>query len=420
VMAGVAGALLLLWGAAWALVRALRRLPRESLPYLARQGLANLYRPGNQTRTVVLALGFGVYLLATLLLTQHNLLLPLRTDGAATRANLLLWDVQEDQEPAVAAELRAQGLPVLQRAPIVPMRVAAINGEAVRAWTDAELEEENGGGPDGWAVRREYRSTYRDTLLTSERLLEGDFWEPDVRGIQQVSLERGIAEDLDVALGDTITWDVQGVRLPTVVTSLREVDWARFEPNFFAVFPTAALEPAPKSWVVLTRAATPAARAGLQRDLVARFSNVAVLDLTQVQEALDEVIGRVSAVIRFLAAFSVATGFVVLLGAIATSRLQRIRESVLLKTLGATRRQIGWILLAEYLLLGVLSVAVGAALAAAAGWALARWVFEVPFELAPLPLAVLGVATVLLAAATGVWASREVFRRTPLEAIREE
>ena len=212
----------------------------------------------------------------------------------------------------------------------------------------------------------------------------------------------------------------RGVRIPTRVASLRRVDWARFEPNFFAVFPPAALAGAPQTWVLLTRAPGPTERAQVQRAVVQRFANVAVLDLTLLQEALNQVIGRVSLVIRFLAGFCLATGFIVLLGAVASGRLQRVRESVLLKTLGATRRQIGAILATEYLLLGTLAALTGTVLALAAGWALARWLFQVPFGVPWGSLLALGIAVALLAGITGVWAGREVFGRTPLEALREE
>jgi putative ABC transport system permease protein len=440
--AGIAGTLGVLWVVAWAITQGVRRLPRARFPYTARQGLANLHRPGNQTRTVTVALGFGVFLLATLLLVQHSLLLPLRTDGVEERANLLFWDVQDDQVDGLDSLLAARGLRPEQSAPIVPMRIAAIRGEEVRAWGgaredsldateedagadagEAEGEPDGGGRPERWAVRREYRSTYRDSLGSSERMLSGEWWEAGedpADGIYPVSLEVEIAGDLRVEIGDRIDWDVQGVRIPTRVASLREVDWARFEPNFFAVFPREALQGAPQIWVVLARAATAEERGAVQRDAVVRFPNIAVVDLTQIQEALDQVLGQVSAVIRFLAGFSIATGFVVLLGAVSTSRLQRIRESVLLKALGATRRQIASILFTEYLLLGVLAALTGIVLALVASWALARWFFEVDFEPVALPLLGLGAAVAAVAVAVGLWASREVFEHTPLEAIREE
>jgi putative ABC transport system permease protein len=424
VLAGVAAALAVLWGVAAAASTLLARLPRDGLGYLVRHGIANLHRPSNQTRTVVLALGCGVFLLATLLLSQHNLLLPLRTGDPASRPNLLLWDVQEDQALPLEALLREMGSPVITTAPIVPMRVASLNGEPVRGWTDEASPGEDEPGrddePSGWAVRREYRSTFRDELAGSERVVAGRFWNAGDAAPGQVSLERDIAVDLGVELGDSVTWDVQGVMVPTEITSIREVDWARFEPNFFAVFPSSALEAAPRTWVILTRGGSAAERGEIQRAIVRRFPNVAAIDLALVQAALDEVIGKISAVIRFLGAFSIATGFVVLLGAVASGRAQRVRESVLLKTLGATRRQIAGILGTEYLLLGALAALSGTGLATAAGWALARWVFEVPFEVQMRQLLLLGLAVAMAAVVVGLWASRETFRRTPLEAMRQD
>ncbi|HET7274907.1 MAG TPA: FtsX-like permease family protein [Longimicrobiaceae bacterium] len=419
--AGIFATLGVLYAAATAIMRSVRSAPKHALPYTARQGVANLHRPGNQTRIVVLALGFGVFLLANIALMQHNLLRPLRMDGASERANLVLWDVQQDQAAEVERILGASGLPVLQRAPIVPMRIAEINGQPVQAGEDEDdADDGSQTEPERWAVSREYRSTFRDSLVGSERLIEGEWWTGPTRSPYPVSLEREIADDLRVELGDTLTWNVQGVMITTVVTSIREVDWARFEPNFFAVFPSAALEAAPQTLVMLTRAPGLEARASAQRDIVSRFPNVAVLDLTRVQAALDDVIGRISTVIRFLALFSIATGFVVLLGAIATSRIQRVRESVLLKAIGATRRQIGAIMATEYLLLGTLSAIIGSGLALLAGWALARWLFEVDFGIPLGSLSLLLALTGALALGVGLWASREVFASTPLEAIREE
>ncbi|HEU0014929.1 MAG TPA: FtsX-like permease family protein [Longimicrobium sp.] len=442
---GVALTLGVLWLAAWLLTKLARRAPRR-LSYPARQGIANLHRPGNQTRVVVMALGFGVYLLAVVFLVQNFLLAPLRID-TASRGNLLLFDIQQAQRPGVAALLGETGTPVVQQAPIVPMRIHELRGRNVR-WSTRDLparpagdsldEEQDGrpqgragerragqrGGPEDWAVRREYRSTYRDALIDSEKLREGRMWKPGQGappgGVGEVSIDIAVAGDLGVRLGDTIVWDVQGVRMPTRITSIREVDWQRMEPNFFAVFPTAALAEAPQTWVMLARAPNEAARGRVQRDVVRRFGNVVVLDLTSVQEALDDVFGQVSAVIRFLAGFSVATGFVVLLGAVLTGRLQRIRESVLLRTLGATRRQVGRVLLAEYLALGVLASLAGILMAVGAAWALAEWMFESDFILPVLPLLILAVAVTTISVVVGMLASREVFRHTPLEALREE
>lgn len=436
--AGIAGALAALWATAWLVTRLTRAVRTAGLGYPVRQGIANLYRPGNQTRVVVLALGFGVFLLATLYLTQHNLLRPLRVD-AASRGNVLLFDVQAEQQRGVRQILDGSGTRTVQEAPIVPMRIYSLNGTPVsrlapgapgESEEDRPPEGERGTGngdrgrPEGWALRREYRSTYRDQLMASERVLEGKFWAPGAGrapdGVAEVSIDETITEDLAVKLGDTIVWDVQGVRIPSRVTSIRKVDWQRLEPNFFAVFPSSVLRAAPQTWVMLARAPDATARARVQRDVVRRYSNVAVLDLTEVQAALDDLLGRVAAVIRFLAGFSVATGFIVLLGAVLTSRLQRIRESVLLRTLGATRRQIGAILFSEYAVLGALASLVGIVLAVGGGWGLARFLFDLDFSIPFGALLIIAAAVTALAAGVGVWASREIFRHTPLEALREE
>jgi putative ABC transport system permease protein len=441
-VAGIAVSLLGLWLVAWVVTRLARRAPVGRLSYPLRQGLANLHRPGNQTRVVVLALGFGVFLLATLWLSQANLLRPLQLNAAASRANLLVFDVQDDQRAGVEAQLRAEHARVAQSAPIIPMRIYAINGTRTSqlpgaAEAVAEGDEAEGPPPDsqprgekqgpsgeprpggGWALRREYRSTFRDTVNASETLLQGRFWSPGRSGAE-VSLDHTIMDDLGVKLGDQITWDVQGVRIATRITSVREVDWQRLEPNFFAVFPSAVLRDAPQTWVLLAEAPGAAARARVQRDVVRRYPNVGLLDLSAVQAALDEVVGRVAAVIRFLAAFSVATGFIVLLGAVLTSRLQRVRESVLLRTLGATRRQVAAILLTENLTLGLMASLTGIGLATLAGWALASRLFKVGFGVPVLQLLLLAAGVTLLAGAVGAWGSREVFRHTPLESLREE
>jgi putative ABC transport system permease protein len=428
---GIAAALLGLWLAALLMIRLVRATRTTRLAYPARQGLANLHRPGNQTRGVVLALGFGGFLRATLCRSQFNLLRPLRRDAAA-RGNLLFFDVQQDQAEGVGRLLAAESVVVVQRVPIVPMRIHAINGvpveRLIRANRDSAGEEdpparrEGQRGPETWALRREYRSTYRDTLVGSEQLAQGRLWRPGAGGgaVGEVSIDEGLLPDLGAKFGDTITWDVQGRRIATRITSTREIDWQRLEPNFFAIFPSEVLAGAPQTWVVLGRAADGDRRARAQAAVVRRYSNVGAVDLTDIQAAIDEVMDRVAAVIRFLAGFSVATGFIVMIGAVMTSRLQRIRESVLLRTLGATRRQIGLILLAEYAALGLLASVVGAGLAAGAGWALARWTFEIDYALPIRPLLVICASMTLLAMAVGLWASREVFRHTPLEALREE
>jgi putative ABC transport system permease protein len=420
--AGAATAVGLLWLAAIALVRGLRRFFPRRLPYVYRQGLANLYRPANQTLMVVLALGFGVFLLSTLVLVQHNLLRDLRVDRGAARPNVVFFDVQPDQRDDVATRVAAAGPLTAPVVPIVPMRIQSLKGRPVGELLAIEDESQR---PERWALRREYRSSYRDTKAASERLVAGAWWQPGEwraggDAPVPIAVEAGLARELRLELGDDVVWDVQGVAVATRVACLREVEWARFEPNFFVVFPEGPLRDAPRSYVVLSRVADTAARARLQREVVEAHPNVSTLDLAQIQRAIEGVLDKVVLAIRFMALFSLAAGAVVLAGAIAASRYQRVREGALLRTLGARRPQLVRILLAEYAVLGALSGAAAFLLATAAGWALVRFVFEGSFTLPGLELAALLASVLALTIVVGLGGSTEVWRRPPLEVLRAE
>lgn len=422
---GVGSALLVLWLAALGLTLGLRRWFPERLAYVFRQGLANLYRPANQTVAVVLSLGFGAFLLGALAVAQHNLLRQLQLDGGIGRPNLVFFDIQPDQRPGVERIVRRAGLTLQPAVPIVPMRLSAINGRPVaQLLADSSSRGKEGDRIEPWALRREYRSTYRDSSVASEKLLVGDWWAPAAgrrdSTLIPVSLEVGIASDLGVTVRDTLTWDIQGVPVNSVVANLREVNWARFEPNFFAVFPNGPLDGAPQSFVLLTRVDDPAVMGRVQRETVESYSNVTSIDLTSIQQTIERIVASVALAIRFMAFFSLATGVVVLIGALATSRFQRVREAALLKTLGATRRQVIRVMVTEYAALGLLAAIVATGLATAGGWALTRWLFEVPFDVPWSGFALLSATLVLLTVGTGLWNSLDVFRRPPLGVLRAE
>jgi len=422
--AGVGIALILLWCAAWLLARTVRRHVPAGWPYVWRQGLANLHRPANQTVVVVLAMGFGAFLLDTLYLVQDNLLGQLRVDTTAERPNVVLFDIQEDQRAGVEERMRAAGLALRDPVPIVPMRIQSIKGVDV-AHILAPVSVEGGRGR--WAVRREYRSSIRDVEAPTETTVAGQRWKAgewrspaDPTAPVPASLEVEVAKELGVEIGDEIVWDVQGLAVRSRVAHLREVDWARFEPNFFVVFPEGPLDAAPKSYVTLSRIQDPAQRARFQRQVAEAFPNVGLIDLTEIQKALEQVVERIAVAVRFMALFTLAAGAVVLVGAVAAGRDQRLREGALLKALGATRRQVLRILFAEYATLGLLAALVALLLSGAAGWALTRFLFEARFRIPAVPLLALSAALVTLTTAIGLWTSREVFARPVMETLRAD
>jgi putative ABC transport system permease protein len=439
----VAGAALLSWVA--------RKTLRTRWPYVIRQGVANLYRPANQTRSVVLSLGFGAFLITTLYLVQSNLLRQFQVSMDASNANLVFFDVQEDQRAAVDSLIRAGRHRVLETAPVITMRIAEINGRTVdqiaadtgqtRSGASGQADRQRGQAKSGsarasgsgrggsrsgrpsWALRREYRSTYRDTLTASEKIVSGKWFSPAAlttrRDTGEVSIAQDVSEELRLKVGDIVTWDVQGVQVPSRVSSLREVTWTRFQPNFFAVFSPPTLQAAPKQYVLLSSVTGAAEVAHLQRDVVTHFPNVSSLDLSLIKESVEKIAAKVTAAIRFMALFSLAMGIPVLFSAVAATRRQRIREGVLLKTLGATRAQIVRILLAEYSLLGALGSLTGMLLAIGGGWALTHYVFDSAFSPALGPAVAIALAMLTLTVAIGLLAGRDVFRETPMTALRD-
>jgi putative ABC transport system permease protein len=420
---GIIAAVAVLWVAATLLIAVARRAVRPTWPFALRQGLANLHRPANQTRAVTLALGFGAFLLSTVYLVQANLLGRVQASADASAGNLLFFDVQDDQAAPLDSLLTAGGFPVVQRTPIVTMRIDGVNGRSV-----AELQADSVPRA-GWALRREYRSTYRESLVPSE-VLAGGRWFPDSAerataraaapdAPYPVSFERDVAADLGIALGDTVTWNVQGVPVRTVVTSLRTVNWARFEANFFVVFVPEALRRAPQQYVMVANVPPGPALATVQRDAVRRFPNVSSLDLTLVRQTVGAIVDRVTLAIRFLGLFSVAMGIPVLFSAVAATRRARLREGVLLRTLGASRVQVARVLLAEYGALGGLGALTGMGLAFAGAYGLARFVFDDPFEPAVAATVAIAAGMLLLTMLIGWLTSRDVYRETPMAAIRE-
>ncbi len=439
---GTAGALLVLWLASLALTIVARRWTPASLPYLWRQGLANLHRPANQTVTVVIALGFGAFLLTTLFTAQSNLLRTLRFESGGTQSNLVLFDIQPDQRPLVDSALRLAGVTPGSYTPIVPMRLLMVKNDSVATLlrraavagdttdslaTPRSASRRPADGAPPWALRREYRSTYRGTKNAGERISAGKWFGGGPQGSGRtstdpvaISMEVELATELGLAVGDLVTWDVQGVTVHSRITSLRQVSWARFEPNFFVVFAPGAVDRAPQSSVTMVHAPDAATRGRVQRFLAEHASNVTSIDLGEIARSVQALVDRIILAIRFMALFSLATGAVVLIGAIATSRWQRVREGTLLRTLGATRSQVLVILCVEYAALGLGAALVASGLAGAAGWAIAKWYFDAQFVLPIVPVLVLALGLVILTTVVGLLNSLEVLRRPPLEVLRAE
>lgn len=410
-------ALLVLAGVSALMMWFVRRFFPSSWSYLWRQGLSNLYRPNNQTLLLIISIGFGTAFISTLFFIQSILINRITLSASGDQPNIVLFDIQTNQRQDVEALARSQRLPIRPMVPIVSMRLDEVNGSTV-----SEAQEDSVSSTSLRLFTREYRVTYRDTLTPYEKVTDGK-WRGTVAGADgtiYVSMEKAFAVRNGLKLGDTLVFNVQGALVSTVLGSFRQVDWNRIQTNFLVVFPSGVLESAPQFWVFLSRVPSAEASALFQQAVVSSFPNVSIIDLGLILRTLDDILEKIGFVIRFIAAFSIITALVVLIASVLISKYQRMRENVLLRTLGAHGRQILSITALEYFFLGALSAVTGILLSLAGSWALARFVFVTEFTPTLLPIVVLFTAVCALTIGIGLFNSRGILHRPPLVVLRQE
>ena len=404
-------------GIAALFMKFIKRFFPVSWGFIARQSLLNLYRPNNQTKVLILAIGVGTFLISTLYFTKDILLAKTTLDESNQNPNIILLDVQTQQKEDIVNSLLPKGLPIIDNIPIVTMRLHSIKGREINDMRSDTVTTMN-----KWILYHEFRVTYRDSLVASEALLEGEWVAETKVGDEPIpiSLSDNVAADAQVAIGDTMVFNVQGVLMETVVSSIRKVDWARMQLNFSIVFPKGVLENAPQFNILTTNVDDESSSALLQRELVRKFPNVSIIDLRQVLTIIEGILDKISWAINFMALFSIFTGIVVLIGSVRNSKYQRIKESVLLRTMGARSRQILKITALEYLYLGVLGSSIGILLSLLGSLLLAVFVFDTSFVPAMEPFSILLPGITLLVLAIGLVNSRSVIGSSPLQVLRKE
>jgi len=390
-------------------------LAKKFLPlswsYLWRQGFANLYRPNNQTLMLTVSIGLSTAFICTLFFVQAILINRVTLSSSANQPNTILFDIQNTQKEDLNKLTKSYNLPLMNQVPVITMRIEQINGKTLAKDTS-----------NANAFRGEIRATYQDSLTAAEKITDGEWSgkvESDTAPIY-ISLEKDYAKRIHVKLKDKIVFNVQGMLIPTVVGSLREVNWGRMQTNFRVVFPTGVLEDAPQFHVLMTRITSKEVSAKYQGAVVRSFPNVSVIDLDLMLDLLDELLSKIGFVIRFMAGFSMATGWIVLLSAVLTSKNQRIKESILLRTLGASGKQVLIINAIEYFFLGVLAAGAGLILALSGSWLLAKYSFDATFSPALVPILILFSIVVGLVVITGVLSTRNVLNQPPLKILRNE
>ena len=404
-----------LWMLALGIMWGIKKWLPITLTYPIRQALANLYRPNNQTVSLVATIGLGTAMISTLFFVQYQLLDEVQFADKEGQPNMLFFDIQTHQVDAVSQALKNQNLPILQEVPIVTMGVTSVKG--ITKKINDELPEEQ--RISRRLFNREYRVTYRDTLISSERLTDGELKPYTNPGDSIfISFGKGYAERSDIKLGDQIIFNVQGRPLTTYVGSFREINFRQVSTNFLVLFPDNVLTNAPKFHVVITKTKDDVQAGNVQNAIVRDFPNVSVINLSTIVETLDEILGKISFVIQFMALFSIITGILVLISSLIISKYQRIKENVLLRTIGAQQAILIQINTLESLFLGSLAALSGILLSIIAAALLSLYLFEIPFHMEWLLLAAVYVAITCITVLLGWWNGREILKTSTMEILR--
>ena len=384
--------------------------------FILRHSLSSLFRPNNQTRVLLVTIGLGAFIISTLNIIEQSMLEQVEFTGQENQSNTILFDIQPDQREGVVNLMKDNELKVNQVVPIVTIRIASLHGQTVE-----QLQKDTTDKISNWALTREYRVTYRDSLHHSEKLIEGEIQHKSAgKDSIFVTISEGMLDNLDVKLGDSIVFDVQGVPMKAKISGVREVEWQKDPPNFIFVFPPGVMEEAPQVFVTATRIDNQQQANSFQQQLVMQYPNVSLIDLRLILSTVNDLFNKLGMVVRFLALFSIITGLVVLAGAVINSKFLRIKENVLLRTVGARTRQIIKITLIEYAWLGLFAALTGIILSLGSGFLLAKFFFEIAFAFDWLELLIIGAGVVFLTMLIGWFNSREVITTPPLQILRKE
>jgi putative ABC transport system permease protein len=410
---GLVGVLGVLLGASAAVLAGLKFFlskTRLHLPSSVRHGLANLYRPGNPSAALLAALGMGVMQIMTVYLVQKAVVSELHISAAPNLPNVFLIDITNSEIGGIRTLLKAQHSVTAEPEllPVVSSRVIDIDGVTAN---EAKLKN---------FPRRMLRSislTWSAAAPPGTKVVEGKWWAADEKG-PVVAIEQRLAQRLGVHVGSNITFAAQDSQIVATVVALTKADGQHAYSRAEFFLPQAALAGLPVVWYGGVHA-DPAHVGELQRALYAAYPTVTVINVAQALETVRSVVIQITYVIQFLAAFSIFAGVIILASSIAGTRYRRIREVVVLKTLGATRRRIATVFSIEFAVLGLVAGVVGISFAnVIARVLLTKLTVAYHFQWVWTVGALVGTAA--LTVATGWLASHRILGRKPLEVLREE
>ncbi|QKT03061.1 FtsX-like permease family protein [Ectothiorhodospiraceae bacterium 2226] len=408
VAAGTVAALVLLGAGAAALVALVRPLGQR-LPGVWRFGLANIGRRRQASALQIAALGLGAMVLLLLTVVREDLLAEWQARVPPGAPNHFLINVQADQVDPLQDFLAEEGLRAPHFYPMVRGRLVAQNGAPVR---EEDFEEPRARR----LVQREFNLSWAAELPPDNRVLAGRWWMLEETHDDRVSVEEGLAETLNISLGDRLEFQIGAERVAVTVASLRSVEWDSFRPNFFVLAPPGLLDEHPASYI--TSFYLPRERQAVLNALSRQFPNVTVLDVDAIMTHVRGIMERVARAVQFVFAFTLGTGLLVLLAAVQATHEERRREAALLRALGARRPQVWAAYATEFAALGLLAGALGGLAAAGIGYVFAQHLFDLPYQFTLWPALLGGVLGAAGAAAAGLWAVRGVLAHSPLTVLR--
>lgn len=412
-LGGLAATSAVLYVAALLLTLLLRRLKILG-SFSLRQAVNSLYRPGNQTRIILLAVGLGAFVVIAVQSLQTNLVREFDFTRNQRLPSLFFVDIQKSQIDALVRDIEERIGEKPEATPTIRARISHVNGQGFD-FQQREVRQQQG------QIGREFAVTYRKNLDVNETVLAGEWW-PDGEGeVPQVSVEEEMAGRLKIGVGDSMTFDISGRKITTQVANIRKIDLRNTRTAFIFVFRPGVLDAAPQTFAatVLSRV-PPTERQRLQREMLGKFPNIQIFDVADIVATVQKLVANFVLAISFVGSFVVLSGVLILIGSIALTKSQRIYENAILKTLGAKRPTLAAVLLAEYGLLGVLAGIIGSGFAALLSWGVSRFILEIDWSFDPVLFAAAILVTACVVVVVGCLASFDVLFRKPLATLRAQ
>jgi putative ABC transport system permease protein len=401
-------------GLATLLIKGLKKLP-SSEKMLHRYGLANLYRPNNQTKSVVTCLGMGIMLVLTVRLVQMDMISMLKDNTEINPPNYFFIDIQSDQTGVFTQTLNLIA-PEAEHTltPLIRSKFYGVDGRLAENWQYKNRRKEE------WFITRNFVTTIMEggDLPKGNVIVQGAWWQKKDASTPQISLEEDAAKRLGAKIGSRLTMNIQGIKVTAPVTSIRKVNWRNMRTNFYMIFSTGALEGAPISYVATVNVPEHK-ELELQHAVVNALPNITALSTRDIINTIESVADKLKALVNFMSAFTIMAGLIILSGSIASTKHKRLKESAILKILGAKQNRIAGILGVEYATIGVLAGIVGVGLSSGLSWAVMTYLVKAPWHpRLDVMLWTLGLS-IVLTALTGIISSLDILKNKPLKTLRQ-